>query len=45
MSNYERYIVKESTCLKKRINWNTKKHIINFITVQNDKNDVKNDLK
>ena len=26
MSNYERYIVKENTCLKKRINWNTKKH-------------------
>ena len=26
MSNYERNIVKENTCLKKRINWNTKKH-------------------
>ena len=26
MSNYERYIVKENACLKKRMNWNTKKH-------------------
>ena len=30
MSNYENYIVKKNTCLKKRMNWNTKQHHSKF---------------
>ena len=30
MCNYERYIVKKNTCLKKSINWNTKQYYNKF---------------
>ena len=48
MSSYEKYVVKKNTSQKTYKLEYLNKIIINFITVQqkqNDKNDIKNDLK